>query len=101
MFLFYRAGYTNSAKYAQSAWAGDQTVDWSESDGLASTIPAALSLGASGVSVTHIDIGLYTSLVDQEFDGVKFKQSFEKKEKIIVVGSHFIELFSVTRLCLS
>ena len=102
VFLFYRAGYTNSNKYAQSAWAGDQTVDWSESDGLASTIPAALSLGASGLSVTHIDIGLYTSLVGQEVDGYKFKHSCEKpgiaklnscEKHAKIWAPSFIELF--------
>lgn len=43
-----RAGHTDSSKYTISAWAGDQNVDWSLDDGLASVIPAALSLGMSG-----------------------------------------------------
>jgi len=68
-FLFYRAGFTNSNKYAQSSWVGDQVVDWSKSDGLGSTIPASVSLGMSGVSITHQDIGLYTSVVDQKVEG--------------------------------
>ena len=41
-FLFYRAGFTNSNKYAQSSWVGDQVVDWSKSDGLGSTIRASV-----------------------------------------------------------
>ena len=42
-------------------WAGDQNVDWSLSDGLASTVTAALSLAMSGVTLTHYDIGGFTT----------------------------------------
>ena len=42
-------------------WAGDQNVDWSLSDGLASTLTAALSMGISGVALTHFDIGGFTT----------------------------------------
>ena len=44
-------------------WSGDQNVDWTYSDGLATTIPAALSLGLSGFGLNHFDIGGYTTLV--------------------------------------
>jgi alpha-glucosidase len=43
-------------------WAGDQNVDFSYGDGLATTITAALSLGASGFGLTHFDIGGYTAM---------------------------------------
>ena len=45
------------------SWAGDQTVDWTASDGIKSSIVAALSLAVSGsgVGLTHSDIGGYTS----------------------------------------
>ena len=43
-------------------WSGDQNVDWSYSDGLPSTLPAALSLGLSGFGLNHFDIGGYTTL---------------------------------------
>lgn len=49
-------------------WAGDQNVDWSYSDGLPSVIPAALSLGMSGIGLTHFDIGLYTTFVIEAKD---------------------------------
>ena len=39
-----RAGSTGSQKYSTMMWAGDQNVDWSLDDGLASVVPAALSL---------------------------------------------------------
>lgn len=33
------------SNYTTLMWAGDQNVDWSESDGLPSTITSALSMG--------------------------------------------------------
>ena len=48
-----------------SMWAGDQNVDWSTGDGLPSVIPAALSLGMTGISRVHFDIGGYTTFVGQ------------------------------------
>lgn len=60
-FLFFRSGFGRSSGYATTAWAGDQNMDFSYSDGLASTIPAALSLGMSGMGISHSDIGGYVS----------------------------------------
>ncbi|XP_042219647.1 sulfoquinovosidase-like [Homarus americanus] len=59
---FMRSGGLGSSGYQVLAWAGDQNVDWSLSDGLATTIVAALSLAVSGMGVTHFDIGGYTTL---------------------------------------
>jgi len=60
--FFMRAGYSGSQKYCTMFWAGDQNVDWSLDDGLASVIPAALSLGMTGGGLHHSDIGGYTTL---------------------------------------
>ncbi|PIK55362.1 putative glucan 1,3-alpha-glucosidase, partial [Apostichopus japonicus] len=57
-----RAGFSGSQRYNVMAWAGDQLVDFSTADGLASVIPATLSLGLSGFGLQHFDIGGYTSL---------------------------------------
>lgn len=59
---FMRAGFTGNQKYCTLMWAGDQSVNWSLDDGLASVIPAALSMGMSGYGLHHSDIGGYTSL---------------------------------------
>ena len=59
---FMRAGYTGIQKYCTLLWAGDQSVDWTLEDGLASVIPAALSSGMTGCGLHHSDIGGYTSL---------------------------------------
>ena len=42
--------------------AGDQSVDFTIHDGLASVICGALSAGMMGCGLTHSDIGGYTSL---------------------------------------
>lgn len=62
IFFFMRAGNAMSPRYCQMAWAGDQNVDWSHDDGLPSVIPAAFSLGFSGMGLHHSDIGGYTTL---------------------------------------
>lgn len=59
---FMRAGGTGSQKYCTLLWAGDQSVDFTIHDGLATVICAALSAGMSGCGLTHSDIGGYTSL---------------------------------------
>lgn len=59
---FMRAGYTGIQSNCTLLWAGDQSVNWSLDDGLASVIPAALSAGVSGMGLHHSDIGGYTSL---------------------------------------
>ena len=57
-----RSGGRRSKYNLGMTWAGDQNVDWSKSDGLKSSIVAALSLAVSGgVGLSHSDIGGYTS----------------------------------------
>jgi alpha-glucosidase len=60
--FFTRAGYSNISKYTTAVWAGDQLVDWSIHDGLASVIPAGISLGICGIGYYHFDIGGFHSL---------------------------------------
>jgi len=58
---FNRSGYTLTSRYSTLMWAGDQVVDWNIDDGLASVIPAALSLGLCGIGYHHSDIGGYST----------------------------------------
>jgi alpha-glucosidase len=60
--FFTRAGYSEISKYTTLVWAGDQLVDWSIHDGLASVIPAGISLGICGIGYYHFDIGGFHSL---------------------------------------
>ncbi|MGL5253569.1 MAG: alpha-glucosidase [Brevinema sp.] len=61
-FVFMRAAGTYTQKYCPILWAGDQSVDFTKDDGLATVIPAALSSGVSGFAFHHSDLGGYTSL---------------------------------------
>jgi alpha-glucosidase len=67
-----RAGGTGTQKYCPLLWAGDQSVDFSVDDGLASVIVGALSAGMSGFGLSHSDTGGYTSL----FDNCRTKELF-------------------------
>jgi len=63
---FMRSGYSGAGRYNTMTFSGDQNVDWSLDDGLASIIPAALSLGMSGMGLHHSDIGGYTTIYDMK-----------------------------------
>ena len=60
--FFMRAGWTGTQAHCPLLWAGDQCVDFSRHDGLATVICAALSAGLLGNAAHHSDIGGYTSL---------------------------------------
>ena len=60
--FFMRAGGSESGRYSLLCWAGDQNVDFSYDDGLASVITASISLGMSGFGLHTSDIGGYTTL---------------------------------------
>lgn len=59
---FMRAGSVGSQKYSTLMWNGDQSVDFTMHDGIATTIPASISLGLMGNGLSHFDLGAYTSL---------------------------------------
>ena len=60
--FFTRSGYSGTSRYSTMMWNGDQLVDWSLSDGLATVIPASLSMGFCGIGYTHSDTGGFTTL---------------------------------------
>ncbi len=62
VFFFTRAGHTNTVRYSNMMWTGDQHVDWSIDDGLPSVLPASLSLSMSGFGLSHSDVGGYTTI---------------------------------------
>ncbi len=72
LLYFMRAGGTGTQKYCPLLWAGDQSVDMTLHDGLATTIPGALSAGMTGNGFSHSDIGGFTSL----YDNVRTKETF-------------------------
>ncbi len=54
-----RAGYAGSQGYTMALWTGDQIINWSYDDGLASVLPAALNLGFCGCPYIGPDIAGY------------------------------------------
>ena len=61
-FFFSRSGYLGSGSVMDMSWAGDQMVNWDKDDGLASVVPAAISLALCGIPYWHSDMGGYTTL---------------------------------------
>jgi len=60
--FFMRAGYHGSMRWSPAFFAGDQLVNWSRSDGLATVIPAGISLGLQGGAHFHSDLGGFTTV---------------------------------------
>lgn len=60
--VFVRSGWLGTSGTGVSVWAADQLPNFSKDDGLPSVIPAALSLGFSGLGFWHSDIGGYTTV---------------------------------------
>jgi len=63
--FFSRCGFLNTPKYTTAMWLGDQNVNWDPNDGLPSAIDGLLSGGFSGFSISHSDIGGYTSITNK------------------------------------
>ena len=59
---FMRSGFLTSNQDVPLMWAGDQMVDYSDQDGLASAVMGMLDTGISGTPLNHSDIGGYTSV---------------------------------------
>ncbi len=57
--FFTRAGHSDCVRYSTMMWNGDQHTDWSFDCGLASVIPASLSLAVCGFGLSHSDVGGY------------------------------------------
>jgi len=74
VFYFMRSGNYQTQKYAASLWAGDQSANWEQHDGIASVIPISLSTGIIGNPYIHSDIGGYTSL----YGNIRTKELFER-----------------------
>jgi len=51
------SGSRGSRRYADAFWSGDQLSSFSRYDGLAGSVPAALSLGLSGGGLWHTEAG--------------------------------------------
>ena len=86
--FFTRAGYTGTSKYSTLVWAGDQLVNWSMDDGLASVIPAGISLGICGIGYFHSDIGGFHTFPEIRRDKEIFMRWAELEVFSPVMRSH-------------
>ena len=86
--FFTRAGYTGTSKYTTLVWAGDQLVNWSMDDGLASVIPAGISLGICGIGYFHSDIGGFHTFPEIRRDKEIFMRWAELEAFSPVMRSH-------------
>jgi alpha-glucosidase len=62
LLVFVRSGSLRTPGLAMCYWVGDQLVTWDKHDGMKTVLPAMLSGGLSGHSLTHSDIGGYTMI---------------------------------------
>jgi len=60
--IFTRAAGLMSPHFTNMQWLGDQLTSWDKFDGIGSVLAGSLSGGFSGLSLTHSDIGGYTSI---------------------------------------
>jgi len=86
--FFTRSGYSHASKYTTRVWAGDQLVNWSMDNGLASIIPAGISLGICGIGYFHFDIGGYTTLDQFKRDKEVFMRWAEIAAFTMVMRTH-------------
>ncbi len=61
VFFFTRSGYNGAQSYTTLMWNGDQHTDFTCDYGLPCVMPATFSLGFSGMTVAHSDIGGFFS----------------------------------------
>ena len=59
--FFSRSGYLGIQTYAPILWNGDQHTDWTRDYGMPCVMPASFSLGFSGASMVHCDVGGFFS----------------------------------------
>lgn len=86
--FFSRSGYTGSSRYSPVIWAGDQSVNWSRDDGLASVVPAGLSLGFCGIGLHHSDIGGYTAVAWLKRSKELFMRWVEHSAFTVIMRTH-------------
>jgi alpha-glucosidase len=64
--FFMRAAYTRSPGASTLFWAGDQTSNWDNYDGIKTSVTALLTSGLSGFAFNHSDVGGWLSIDGDE-----------------------------------
>ena len=86
--FFTRSGYTGIQEYAPVLWNGDQHTDYTRDYGLPCIMPACFSLGFSGVTMVHWDIGGFFSFGKMKRDGELFTRWMEAGAFSLLMRSH-------------
>lgn len=82
--FFSRSGFGYSNKYSTLFWAGDQMVSWGKNDGLPSAVTSIVSAGLSGLSLSHSDIGGYTTVTVPFWKNVRSRELFYRWAEMAV-----------------
>lgn len=86
--FFMRSGYLGIQKYAPVLWNGDQHTDYTRDYGLPCIMPACFSLGFSGVTMLHWDIGGFFSFGKLKRDDELFTRWLETGAFSLMMRSH-------------
>ena len=87
-FFFSRAGYLGIQSYAPILWNGDQHTDFTHDYGMPCVMPASFSLGFSGVSLVHADIGGFFSFGKLKRDAETLVRWMEMSAFSVLMRSH-------------
>lgn len=86
--FFTRSGYLGIQSYAPIMWNGDQHTDWTQDYGMPCVMPASFSLGFSGLSLVHSDIGGFFSFGKLKRDAELFIRWMEMGAFSPLMRSH-------------
>ena len=86
--FFTRSGYLGEQCYAPIMWNGDQHTDLTKDYGMPCVMPAAFSLGFSGVPLVHSDIGGFFSIGKLKRDDELFIRWMEMNTFSPLMRSH-------------
>ena len=87
-FFFFRSGYLGIQEYAPILWNGDQHTDYTKDYGMPCVMPASFSLGFSGVSLVHSDIGGFFTFGKLKRDAELFTRWMEMNTFSVLMRSH-------------
>ena len=86
--FFTRSGYLGIQTYAPILWNGDQHTDFTRDYGLPCVMPASFSLGFSGVTMVHCDVGGFFSFGKLKRDDELFIRWMEMGAFSLLMRSH-------------
>ncbi|MBO4410879.1 MAG: alpha-glucosidase [Lachnospiraceae bacterium] len=87
-FFFSRSGYLGVQTYAPILWNGDQHTDLTKDYGMPCIMPASFSIGFSGVTLVHSDIGGFFSFGKMHRNEELFTRWMEMNAFSVLMRSH-------------